>query len=84
MKKLFLVVFTLFFVSSVAWAQNAAEKNVTGKTYTQAEKERLDLIGHPATDWSVGTPHNVTGIVKWSQGFEGTDFPPAGWANAPA
>lgn len=80
MKKLFLVVFTLFFVSSVAWAQNAAEKNVTGKTYTQAEKERLDLIGHPITDWSVGTPHSVTGIVKWSEGFEGATFPPAGWA----
>lgn len=80
MKKLFLVVFTLFFVSSVAWAQTGSEKNVTGKTYTQAEKVRLDLLGHPVTDWSQGTPHSVTGIVKWSQGFEGAEFPPAGWA----
>ncbi len=80
MKKLFLVVFTLFIVSSAAWAQSGADKNVTGKIYTQAEKIKLDLLGYPKTDWSQGNPHSVTGIVKWSEGFEGTTFPPTGWA----
>ncbi|MBK7267882.1 MAG: choice-of-anchor J domain-containing protein [Ignavibacteriales bacterium] len=80
MKKLFLVVFTLFFVTGISWAQNGAEKNVTGKTYTTAEKMKIDLLGYPATDWSQGNPHHVTGIVKWSQGFEDATFPPTGWA----
>ncbi|MBK7869087.1 MAG: choice-of-anchor J domain-containing protein [Ignavibacteriales bacterium] len=80
MKKLFLIVFTLFFITGISWAQNGAEKNVTGKTYTTAEKMKIDLLGYPATDWSQGNPHHVTGIVKWSEGFEGTTFPPTGWA----
>ncbi len=78
MKQIFLVVFTVFFLAGVAWSQTA-DKNNTGRTYTQAEKERLDMMGHPFTD-GTGSPHQTTGIIKWSEGFEGATFPPTGWA----
>ncbi|MCZ2143457.1 MAG: choice-of-anchor J domain-containing protein [Ignavibacteriales bacterium] len=80
MKKLFLVLFTLFLASNLVWSQNSAEKYKSSPQLTQAQKEMLDQRGTPPTDWSQIPPNQVTGIVKFSQGFEDVTFPPAGWA----
>lgn len=75
MKKLFLVVFTIFFLTGLSWAQNGAEKNVTGKTYTTAEKNENGYAWLSCNRLVTGQPHHVTGIVKWSQGFEDATLP---------
>ncbi|MBV6444332.1 MAG: hypothetical protein IFNCLDLE_00593 [Ignavibacteriaceae bacterium] len=80
MKKLFLVVFTLLLSANLVWAQNNAEKYKKPAPLTQAEKERLSHMTRPPIDWSQVPPMAVTGVVKWSEGFEGATFPPAGWA----
>ncbi|MBE2279873.1 MAG: T9SS type A sorting domain-containing protein [Ignavibacteriaceae bacterium] len=80
MRKVYTLFLIVFFLSVAGWAQNAAETSNDTRVYTQAEKERLDMLGQPPTNLSGVPGHTVSGIVKWSEGFENATFPPTGWA----
>jgi len=80
MRKLFLVIFTLLLSANLVWAQNSAEKYNNRVRLSQTEKQLKEFTDPVLTDWSQVPPMSVTGIVKWSEGFEGATFPPTGWA----
>ncbi len=67
MKKLLFFLTLIFF--TVSFAQD--------DQLTQEQKQYLDQFGNPNVAEYI--PVRTNGLIKWSQGFEDTTFPPAGW-----
>jgi hypothetical protein len=75
MKNLFTLLFVLLFFSVIIYSQNADLSAPSG--FTVEQKEMLLQQKGAIEDLPVTT---TRGIIRWSEGFEGATFPPAGWA----
>lgn len=74
MKNTKLFIFLLWFLCLPFVYSQQTESSVS-----PLSKEELDRIVKPSEQLLPTTNYQPKGVVRWSEGFEGTTFPPVGW-----
>jgi hypothetical protein len=69
----------LFIISISSMLYSQVQEVANNTILTQQEKVILDQMGIPTNNVRGTTNDPNRGIIQWSEGFEGTTFPPTGW-----
>jgi|GEM_PF-774665 len=49
------------------------------KSQIENKKKNGEIVSYPGISYINKGNKKTSGVIKWSEGFEGTQFPPAGW-----